>query len=123
VGRCVVVDFIVSDVFRVVDLGVDPGALVVGVGDGLSNKEMSISKGEPSSAKVRVKTEQTLGVHSPLKSGFLILGASQSPSMSSSQSSGFVASGSTMYSGRSSYPSGFLSSGSAIVAASTQSSG
>merc|ERR1719263_2215064 len=41
-------------------------------------------------------------VHGPLYSGFGTIGGSQSPSMSSSQSSGFGCSGSAMFSGMSS---------------------
>merc|ERR1739838_449704 len=63
-----------------------------------------------------------LGFHSPLYSGLSIIGGSHSPSISSSQSSGLVASGSAMCSGFS-QSSGLTSSGSSILAASTQSSG
>merc|ERR1712187_420091 len=61
--------------------------------------------------------------HSPLYSGLLICGGSQSPSSSTSQSSGCSASGSAMVSGMSSYPSGLMSSGSGIFFSSTQSAG
>merc|ERR1711874_304072 len=63
-----------------------------------------------------------LGFHSPLYSGLSIIGGSHSPSISSSQSSGLVASGSAMCSGFS-QSSGLTSSGSSILAVSTQSSG
>mmetsp|Transcript_67540 Transcript_67540/g.101832 ORF Transcript_67540/g.101832 Transcript_67540/m.101832 type:complete len:201 (+) Transcript_67540:116-718(+) len=65
----------------------------------------------------------TMGAfHSPLKSGFLIWGGSHSPSSSSSQSSGFSASGSGMYSGWS-QSSGLVADSSGISFSSTQSSG
>merc|ERR1719334_1102066 len=55
-------------------------------------------------------------------SGLSIMGGSHSPSISSSQSSGFLASGSAMCSGLS-QSSGLTSSGSAMVSLSSQSSG
>merc|ERR1719245_1633463 len=63
-----------------------------------------------------------LGFHSPLYSGLSIIGGSHSPSISSSQSSGLVASGSAICSGFS-QSSGLESSGSSILALSTQSAG
>merc|ERR1719247_4039209 len=60
--------------------------------------------------------------HSPLKAGLSFMGGSHSPSSSSSQSSGFFASGSTIrFSVTQS--SGFLSLGSSIMESSTQSDG
>merc|ERR1712037_229111 len=59
---------------------------------------------------------------SPLYAGLSFMGASHSPSSSSSQSSGFFASSSTMRFS-STQSSGFLSSGSSIMELSTQSSG
>ena len=64
-----------------------------------------------------------MGFHSPLYSGLGSVGASHSPSSSSSQSSGLVALASGSLAGMSSQPSGFLSSGSGICGASTQSAG
>mmetsp|Transcript_13083 Transcript_13083/g.54946 ORF Transcript_13083/g.54946 Transcript_13083/m.54946 type:complete len:205 (-) Transcript_13083:520-1134(-) len=61
--------------------------------------------------------------HAPLNSGLGTVGASHSPSSSSSQSSGFVASGSVMVSGMSSQPSGLTSVSSGMRARSSQSSG
>merc|ERR1712180_505101 len=63
-----------------------------------------------------------LGFHSPLYSGLSIMGGSHSPSISSSQSSGLVASGSATCSGWS-QSSGLVSSASSILARSSQSSG
>jgi hypothetical protein len=58
-----------------------------------------------------------------LYSGLGIMGGSHSPSSSSSQSSGFFASGSGIVAGMSSQPAGFLSSGSGILGFSSQSEG
>jgi len=63
------------------------------------------------------------GFHSPLYFGLSINGASHAPSSSSSQSSGFVASGSTILSGSLSQSLGFVSVGSSIYSLSTQSDG
>merc|ERR1711883_11580 len=68
------------------------------------------------------KESNEYNVLSPSYSGLSICGGSHSPSISSSQSSGLVASGSAMCSGLS-QSSGFESSGSSILALSTQSSG
>merc|ERR1719247_595933 len=66
--------------------------------------------------------EMRLTDHSPLNAGLSFIGGSHSPSSSSSQSSGFLASASTMrFSVTQS--SGFLSSGSSIMESSTQSDG
>eukprot|EP00878_Enallax_costatus_P037504 GHUV01042367.1.p2 GENE.GHUV01042367.1~~GHUV01042367.1.p2 ORF type:complete len:130 (+),score=7.20 GHUV01042367.1:1495-1884(+) len=64
-----------------------------------------------------------LGFHSPLYSGLGMVGGSHSPSSSSDQSSGFLASGSTMVAGMSSQPAGFLSLASSIFSRSSQSAG
>merc|ERR1712070_116464 len=66
--------------------------------------------------------EIRLAFHSPLYSGLSFIGASHSPSSSSSQSSGFFASGSPMRFS-STQSSGFFVSGSSIIESSTQSSG
>merc|ERR1719388_780537 len=66
--------------------------------------------------------EILLTYHSPLYSGLSFMGASQSPSSSSSQSSGFFASLSTTRFS-STQSSGFLSAGSSIIESSTQPSG
>merc|ERR1711992_352606 len=66
--------------------------------------------------------EMRLTYQSPLYAGLSFIGASHSPSSSSSQSSGFVASGS-MIRFSSVQSSGFLSSGSSIMESSTQSDG
>jgi len=92
------VDLIVFGVFRVRNLRVDPFAFVIGVGD------LGAAQG-------------------PLYSGLGISGASHSPSSSSSQSSGLLASGSLMFRGMSSQPSGLTASGSGMFLASTQSEG
>merc|ERR1719419_1065603 len=62
-----------------------------------------------------------LGFHSPLYSGLSIIGGSHSPSISSSQSSGLVASGSAICSGLS-QSSGLVASGSGISSLSSHSS-
>merc|ERR1711883_46074 len=68
------------------------------------------------------KESNEYNVLSPSYSGLSIMGGSHSPSISSSQSSGLVASGSAMCSGCS-QSSGLESSGSSILARSSQSSG
>merc|ERR1719221_1853179 len=66
--------------------------------------------------------EILFATHSPLKAGLSFMGASHSPFSSSSQSSGFLASGSTILFS-STQSSGFFSLGSSIMASSTQSDG
>merc|ERR1712217_487801 len=66
--------------------------------------------------------EMRLTYQSPLYTGLSFIGASHSPSSSSSQSSGFFASLSTMRFSSTQF-SGFLSSGSSIIDSSDQSEG
>ena len=65
----------------------------------------------------------TLACHGPLYSGLAIWGGTHSPSSSSSQASGLLASGSAIVAGMSSQSSGLVSLGSSISGRSSQSSG
>lgn len=142
------VDVCVWAVFGVIDFWMHPGSFVVWIIDlfglpfSLRSQERSEGDGLSRSTRPRRRAGGLT-----LYSGLLIIGGSHSPSMSSCQSSGFLASGSGMYSGFSQscgnkyclvgpsdqdsvkllqlkvFTSGLVSSGSSIFGRSSQSSG
>lgn len=103
------VDIWIRTVFRIVDLRMHPGSFVVGVVDlfgfPFSLQYRRYLSGCKGIGRVNVEAEEiTHSISSShdyptLYSGLGIIGGSHSPSISSSQSSGFLASGSGMFSG------------------------